>query len=83
MRRGFPVLKLTGLVLFVLGSIILAFSIIGLAPGDQPSEVGTMVTLLMFDLLMLFVATFMVSAGMFFFIYGGDGKSGEPRRRNW
>jgi hypothetical protein len=83
MRHGFPVLKLIGAVLFVLGSIVLAFSIIGLAPGSQPIEAGAaMFTYLIMDILMLFVATFMISAGMFFYIYGGTWRgSREPRRR--
>ena len=83
MGRRLPVLKIAGTALFVLGSIVLAFSIIGLVPGDQPVEAGAaMFTYLVIDILMLFVATFMVSAGMFFYIYSGSWRgSGEPRRR--
>lgn len=73
MRRRLPMLKLAGTGLFVLGSIVLAFSIIGLVPGAQPAEAGAaMFTYLVMDILMLFVATFMVAAGMFFYIYGGS-----------
>jgi len=82
MKRGFPVLKLVGSALFVIGSIVLAFSIVGLVPGAQPAEAGAaMFTYIIIDILMLFIATFMVSAGMFFYIYGGSWRSGEPRRR--
>ncbi len=83
MRLRLPVLKLVGTALFVLGSIVLALSIIGLVPGDQPIEAGAaMFTYLVIDILMLFIATFMVSAGMFFYIYGGSWRgAGEPRRR--
>lgn len=80
---AFPVMKLTGAILFVLGSLLLAFSIVSLVPGSQPIGVGAaMFTYLVMDILMLFVATFMVSAGMFFYIYSGSwGSSGDPRRR--
>lgn len=83
MRRRLPVLKLIGPMLFVLGSIVLAFSIVALVPGNQPAEVGAaMFTYLVMDILMLFVATFMVSAGMLFYIYGGSWRdSGEIKRR--
>jgi hypothetical protein len=82
MTRRFPVLKLVGTALFVLGSIILSFSIVGMVPGNQPVEAGAaMFTYLVMDILMLFVATFMVSAGMFFYIYSGSWRgSGEARR---
>lgn len=83
MSHRLPVLKIAGTALFVLGSVVLAFSIIGLVPGDQPVEAGAaMFTYLVMDILMLFVATFMVSAGMFFYIYGGSWRgAGEPGRR--
>lgn len=82
MRYRLPVLKLIGTALFVLGSVVMAFSIIGLVPGDQPVEAGAaMFTYLVIDILMLFVATFMVSAGMFFYIYAGSWRvTGGPSR---
>jgi hypothetical protein len=79
-----PTVKLIGLGLFVVGSILLAFSIVGLVPGDQPMEAGAaMFTYFLVDLLMLLVATFMVSAGMFFYIYSGDWSSSRASRRRW
>lgn len=82
MMRGFPILKLVGTALFIFGSVVMAFSIVGLVPGDQPAEAGAaMFTYLIIDILMLFMATFMVSAGMFFYIYGGTWRSKEPRHR--
>jgi hypothetical protein len=79
-----PTVKLIGLGLFVVGSVLLAFSIVGLVPGDQPMEAGAaMFTYFLVDLLMLLVATFMVSAGMFFYIYSGDWSSSRASRRRW
>ncbi|MDW5563878.1 MAG: hypothetical protein SA339_11695 [Methanomassiliicoccus sp.] len=81
MPRRFPLAKFTGVGLFVLGSIVLAFSIVGLVPGNQPDEAGAVIfTYLMIDILMLFVATFMVSAGMFFYIYGGSWRGSRELR---
>jgi hypothetical protein len=79
-----PIVKLISLGLFSAGCVVLAFSIVGLVPGNQPVEAGAaMFTYLMVDILMLFVATFMVSAGMFFFIYSGDWSSSRAAKRKW
>jgi hypothetical protein len=82
MRPRLPVVKLIGVTLFVVGSIVLGFSIIGLVPGEQPMQAGaTMFTYLMVNVIQLFVAAFMVAAGMFFYIFAGDW-SGSPRTRH-
>jgi hypothetical protein len=79
-----PVVKLISLGLFLTGCIVLAFSIVGLVPGNQPAEAGAaMFTYLMVDILLLIVATFMVSAGMFFYIYSGDWSSSRASKRKW
>jgi hypothetical protein len=68
-----PVVRLLGLAVFVLGCVMLAFAIIGLLPGDGGFATSSaLFTQLLVNILMLMVATFMASIGMFFLVYGGE-----------
>ena len=77
-----PVVKIIGVVLFAIGSFLIALSIIGLIPGDHPSVTGSSVFFqLLVNILILLVATFMASIGMFLSVYGGEMGSAIPIER--
>lgn len=70
--------KAAGYFLFVAGMIVLALAITGLIPRDTAMTFDSdLMVNMVVNLGMLIVATFMVSTGMFFIIFGG----GEAKER--
>ena len=73
MLQDVPAGKVLGLGVFETGCATLAWTIYDLIPRDQELVVdATLLGPMMVNMLILVVASLLISAGMFFVIYGDD-----------